>query len=105
MIAGRDGSSMLDDPGLERGATTAKVYYADDLATELDAAFVVEGWEWVVGFDQVGTDGEDYVSIPADRVIAVRSPTYCAFTRDGRRGTAYGVSEDELAGYVDRLPL
>ncbi|MFC6786415.1 hypothetical protein ACFQFH_11095 [Halobaculum halobium] len=83
----------------------AKVYYDDGEPVVLAAAFVIEGWPWVVGFDQAGTDGYDYVSIPIDRIVGVRSPRYTAFSHNGRRVTAYGVMDDEVREFRDLLPL
>jgi len=39
----------------------------DDRPVQVDAAFVIEDWPWVVGFDQVGTDDHDDVSVPSER--------------------------------------
>ena len=83
----------------------AKIYYADEEATEVDAAFVIEDWDWVVGFDQVATDEYDYVSIPANRVIGVMSPEYSSFSRNGKRVTGYGVDDEEAETFADRLPV
>ncbi|MFC4553224.1 MULTISPECIES: hypothetical protein [Halorussus] len=83
----------------------AKIYYADAEATQVDAAFVIEDWDWVVGFNQVATDEYDYVSIPVEKVIGVMSPKYSSFTRNGRRVTGYGVSDDEVETFADRLPV
>jgi hypothetical protein len=59
----------------------------------------------VVGFDQVGTDGYDYVSIPAERVVGVMSPRYTSFSHNGRRVTAYGVMDEDVREFRDLLPL
>ncbi|WP_115864459.1 hypothetical protein [Halorussus litoreus] len=83
----------------------AKIYYADEEATQVDAAFVIEDWDWVVGFDQVATDEYDYVSIPVSKVVGVMSPEYTSFTRNGRRVTGYGVTEAEAESFADRLPV
>src|SRR6056297_82959 len=83
----------------------AKIYYADEEATQVDAAFIIEDWDWVVGFDQVATDEYDYVSIPADKVIGVKSPNYDSFSLNGRRVTAYGVTDGEAESFSDRLPV
>jgi len=91
------------EPPTEPG--TAKVYYADGQSTELAAAFIVEGWDWIVGFDQAHTDGDDYVSIPASRAMGVRSSRYTSFREGGRRISAYGVEGDDVDRYLDRLPL
>ena len=85
--------------------TIAKIYYADEEATQVDAAFVIEDWDWVVGFNQVATDEYDYVSIPVEKVIGVMSPEYTSFSRTGKRVTAYGVGDDEAAEFADRLPV
>jgi hypothetical protein len=39
--------------------TVAKIYSDDDQPVQVDAPFVIEGWDWVVGFDQVNTDEYD----------------------------------------------
>jgi len=83
----------------------AKVYYEDGEPVVLSAAFVIEGWPWVVGFDQAGTDGYDYVSIPTERIVGVRSPRYAVFSHNGRRVTAYGVMDEEIREFRDLLPL
>ncbi|WP_132058937.1 hypothetical protein [Halorussus amylolyticus] len=83
----------------------AKIYYADEEATQVDAAFVIEDWDWVVGFNQVATDEYDYVSIPVEKVIGVMSPEYASFTRNGRRVTGYGVEGEEAESFADRLPV
>ena len=83
----------------------AKIYYADEDATQVDAAFVIEDWDWVVGFNQVATDEYDYVTIPIERIIGVMSPEYTTFSRNGRRVTAYGVGEEDAAAFADRLPV
>jgi len=86
-------------------APVAKIYYADAEATQVDAAFVIEDWDWVVGFDQVATEGDDFLSIPVEKVIGVMSPAYHSFTRNGRRVTGYGVDADEAESFADRLPV
>jgi len=83
----------------------AKVYYEDGEPVVLSAALVIEGWPWVVGFDQAGTDGYDYVSIPTERIVGVRSPRYAVFSHNGRRVTAYGVMDEEIREFRDLLPL
>ncbi|MFC4448511.1 hypothetical protein [Halorussus aquaticus] len=83
----------------------ASIYYADEEATKVDAAFVIEDWDWVVGFDQVATDEYDYVSIPVERVIGVMSPEYTTFMRNGRRVTGYGVGDEGVEAFADRLPV
>ncbi|MFC7081830.1 hypothetical protein [Halorussus caseinilyticus] len=83
----------------------ANIYYADEEATKVDAAFVIEDWDWVVGFDQVATDEYDYVSIPVSKVIGVMSPEYTTFTRNGRRVTGYGVGAEGVESFADRLPV
>ncbi|NHN41324.1 hypothetical protein G9C85_06695 [Halorubellus sp. JP-L1] len=93
----------VDDADPNR--TVAKIYYDDDQPVQVDAAFIIEDWPWVVGFDQVGTDGHDYVSIPSERVVGVMSPLYSQFSRNGRRVTAYGIETDEIEEYVSLLPL
>ncbi|ESP87409.1 hypothetical protein [Candidatus Halobonum tyrrellensis] len=85
--------------------TVAKVYYEDGDPVSLDAAFVIEDWEWVIGFDQTGTEGYDYVSIPVERVVGVMSRRYTQFSHNGRRVTAYGVMDDEVREFRDLLPL
>ncbi|WP_435333816.1 hypothetical protein [Haloarchaeobius sp. TZWWS8] len=85
--------------------TVAKIYYADEQPVQVDAAFVIEGWDWVVGFDQCMTDEYDYVSIPVDRVIGVMSPTYSQFSHNGRRVTAYGIDDVEVEEFLHLLPL
>ena len=80
------------------------MYYADGNATELAAAFTIEGWDRVVGFDQAHTDGDDYVSVPSSRGMGVRSSRYTPFRERGKRIPAYGVEGDEVEEYVDRLP-
>ena len=87
------------------GGPIAKIYYADEEATKVDAAFVIEDWDWVVGFNQVATDEYDYVTIPVEKVIGVMSPKYTSFTRNGRRVTGYGVSDGEVETFADRLPV
>jgi len=77
--------------------TVAKIYYADDQPVQVDAAFIIEGWDWVVGFDQV--------SIPADRVVGVMSPLYTQFSKNGRRVTAYGIEDHDVEEYTPFLPL
>src|SRR6056297_3548215 len=93
-----DATEPGDDP-------IANIYYADEEATKVDAAFLIEDWDWVVGFDQIATDEYDYVSIPVDRVIGVMSPEYTTFSRNGRRVTGYGVDEDGVGAFADRLPV
>ncbi|WP_276299468.1 hypothetical protein [Halorussus lipolyticus] len=96
--------SEYDEPEAS-DETIAKIYYADEEATQVDAAFIIEDWDWVVGFDQVATDEYDYVSIPTDKVIGVKSPEYDSFSRNGRRVTAYGVGEEGVEAFADRLPV
>ncbi|WP_137286643.1 hypothetical protein [Halorussus salinisoli] len=91
-----------DGPGDE---PIANIYYADEEATKVDAAFVIEDWDWVVGFDQVATDEYDYVSIPIAKVIGVMSPKYTTFTRNGRRVTGYGVDDEGVEAFAERLPV
>ncbi|WP_435364681.1 hypothetical protein [Haloarchaeobius sp. DYHT-AS-18] len=86
-------------------SSVAKIYYADDQPAQVDAAFVIEGWDWVVGFDQVNTEDYDYVSIPIDRVVGVMSPQYTQFSHNGRRVTAYGVNDVEVEEFIHLLPL
>ncbi|WP_435358832.1 hypothetical protein [Haloarchaeobius sp. DFWS5] len=86
-------------------SSVAKIYYADEQPVQVDAAFVIEGWDWVVGFDQLRTEDYDYVSIPIDRVIGVMSPTYTQFSHNGRRVTAYGVDDVEVEEFLHLLPL
>ena len=93
-----DGSDAAGEP-------IAKIYYADEEATQVDAAFVIEDWDWVVGFNQVASDEDDYVTIPVAKVIGVMSPEYTTFTRNGRRVTAYGVGDEEAEAFADRLPV
>ncbi len=93
-----DGPQVADE-------TIAKIYYADEEATQVDAAFIIEDWDWVVGFDQVATDEYDYVSIPADKIIGVKSPEYASFSRNGRRIVGYGVDDGEYESFADRLPV
>lgn len=83
----------------------AKIYYADEEATQVDAAFVIEDWDWVVGFNQVATDEYDYVSIPVGKVIGVMSPKYTTFSRNGRRVTGYGIDDEETEAFADQLPI
>jgi hypothetical protein len=83
----------------------ASIYYADEEATKVAAAFLIEDWDWVAGFDQVATDEYDYVSIPVERVIGVMSPEYTTFERNGRRVACYGVDEDGVEAFADRLPV
>jgi hypothetical protein len=83
----------------------AKIYYGDEEATQVDAAFVIEDWDWVVGFNQVATDEYDYVSIPVGKVIGVMSPKYTTFSRNGRRVTGYGIDEAEAETFAGQLPI
>lgn len=101
--AGTVGSVDADAGGAD--ATVAKVYYDEGEPVVLAAAFVIEDWPWVVGFDQTGTEGYDYVSIPSERVVAVMSPRYSGFSHNGRRVTAYGVMDEEVREFRDLLPL
>ena len=99
-------STMDEYPTSETDdGTIAKIYYADAEATQVDAAFVIEDWDWVVGFNQVATDEYDYVSIPVEKIIGVMSPEYTSFSRNGKRVTAYGVDDEEAAEFADRLPV
>ncbi|UIO99503.1 hypothetical protein Hbl1158_13385 [Halobaculum sp. CBA1158] len=83
----------------------AKVYYEEGEPVVLAAAFVIEDWPWVIGFDQLGTEGYDYVSIPSERVVGVMSRRYTSFSHNGRRVTAYGVMDEEVREFRDLLPL
>lgn len=98
-----DSADVEDGPYPDTGV--AKVYYADDQPVELRAAFIIEDWDWVIGFDQIGTEGYDYVSIPADRVVGVMSPRYTQFAANGRRVTGYGITDAEVREFRDLLPL
>lgn len=82
-----------------------KVSDADDRPIELYAAFIIENWDWVIGFDGVGIEGYDYVSIPADRVVGVMSAQYAQFSANGRRVTGYGITDAEIREFRDLLPL
>ncbi|WP_135824964.1 hypothetical protein [Halorussus ruber] len=55
----------------------------------------------MVWFNQVATDEYDYVSIPADKVIGVKSPKYDSFSLNGRRVTAYGVTDKSSRSPTD----
>ncbi|QZX98425.1 hypothetical protein [Halobaculum rubrum] len=101
---GEDGAGDADAP-IADDASVAKVYYEDGEPVVLSAAFVIEDWPWVVGFDQAGTDGYDYVSIPTERIVGVRSPRYAVFSHNGRRVTAYGVMDEDIREFRDLLPL
>ncbi|WP_348607709.1 hypothetical protein [Halobaculum rarum] len=101
---GEAGMTNADAPVADE-TPVAKVYYEDGEPVVLSAAFVIEGWPWVVGFDQAGTDGYDYVSIPTERIVGVRSPRYAVFSHNGRRVTAYGVMDEEIREFRDLLPL
>lgn len=83
----------------------AKIYYADDQPVVVDAAFIIEDWDWVIGFDQTETEGYDYVSVPTDRVIGVMSAEYTQFSQNGRRVTGYGIMDDEVREFRDLLPV
>jgi len=86
--------------------TIAKIYSDDDdQPVQVDAAFIIEDWDWVVGFDQLATDGNDYISIPVERVVGVMSPQYTQFSQNGRRVTAYGIEDHEVKEYAPFLPL
>lgn len=86
--------------------TVAKIYSDDDdQPVQVDAAFIIEDWNWVVGFDQLATDGNDYISVPIERVVAVMSPQYTQFSRNGRRVTGYGIEAHEVEEYSEYLPL
>ncbi|QZP38882.1 hypothetical protein [Halobaculum magnesiiphilum] len=100
-----EASAAASDTSPDDETPMAKVYYEDGDPVVLAAAFVIEDWPWVVGFDQAGTDGYDYVSIPIDRIVGVRSPRYAAFSHNGRRVTAYGVMDGETREFRDLLPL
>ncbi|SHG74844.1 hypothetical protein [Halobaculum gomorrense] len=100
-----EASAAASDPVPDDETPVAKVYYEDGEPVMLAAAFVIEDWPWVVGFDQAGTDGYDYVSIPIDRIVGVRSPRYTAFSHNGRRVAAYGVMDGETREFRDLLPL
>lgn len=89
----------------ETTRTVAKIYDDDDQPVQVDAAFIIEDWPWVVGFDQVATESHDYVSIPESRVVGVMSPQYTQFSRNGRRVTAYGIDDREVEEYAEFLPL
>jgi len=103
--AGVMGAPADAGDGERAGDAVAKVYYADDQPVELYAAFIIEGWDWVIGFDQVGTAAYDYVSIPADRVVGVMSSRYAQFSANGRRVTGYGITDAEVREFRDLLPL
>ncbi|WP_158058445.1 hypothetical protein [Halorussus halophilus] len=98
-----DGQEQYDRT--EADEPIAKIYYADEEATQVDAAFVIEDWDWVVGFNQIATDEYDYVSIPVEKVIGVMSPQYASFSQNGRRITGYGVTDEELSSFADLLPV
>lgn len=86
--------------------TIAKIYFDDDdQPMQVDAAFIIEEWDWVVGFDQVGSEDNDSLSIPVGRVVGVMSPEYVQFSRNGRRVTGYGIEEHEIEEYAPFLPL
>jgi hypothetical protein len=86
--------------------TIAKIYFDDDdEPVHVDAAFIVEDWDWVIGFDQIQSAEHDYVSIPVARVIGVMSPEYVQFSHNGRRVTGYGITEPEIEEYRGFLPL
>ncbi|MXR39903.1 hypothetical protein GRX01_00815 [Halobaculum sp. WSA2] len=101
---GEESGTDADAPIADE-ASVAKVYYEDGEPVVLAAAFVIEDWPWVVGFDQIGTDGYDYVSIPTERIVGVRSPRYAVFSHNGHRVTAYGVMDEEIREFRDLLPL